>query len=276
MFVDLRSLWESAPSGSIAAIDGFVIGQASTLVGDGALAGTHALAFGQTATAAGTGALAGTDGLVFGQTATETGSGALSDSTGLIFAQTGTLQGTGALLSTTTLTFAQTSTLSGQGSLASTSGLIFDQTGAAANLPSGAMSGIDGLVFGLQGTLDQPPQAIPSEIPAGRRVRSIYRITLDGQVFEFATYAQAIEFLATAEALAVDHIQRQLPTEPGPLPKPTLPDIRVNTRQLRKAANETRKAIKSVYDRELMKAELRMLLELDRRREEDESLVLLM
>ena len=117
-------------------------------------------------------------------------------------------------------------------------------------------------------------QGAAAEVPAGRRTRTIYRVTIDGHLFEFRSYADAVSFLETAQALAEEHIQRQLPA--GPLPQPKLPEIKVNTRELRKVANETRKAIKRVYDRELIHAELRMLLELSRRREEDDTLLFLM
>ncbi len=104
-----------------------------------------------------------------------------------------------------------------------------------------------------------------------------YRVRIDGQVFECPSYQKALNVLEQAQTLAQTLIESQLPKTPDePLPRPTLPQITVSSRELRKAAGEARRAIRQVYDTALMHAELTMLLERSRRREEDESVLLLM
>lgn len=123
-------------------------------------------------------------------------------------------------------------------------------------------------------------QPVLAEQPAGsKRVQFIYRVTIDGVVFEFATYQQAIALLAQAKETARKRAQDQAlwTIQPGKPVKIKAPVITVSSRQLRAAANQTKCEIVEIYQKELEIAEMRMLMELAQRKaDDDDSLMLLM
>lgn len=275
-------------AGALAGSSALVFGESGALTGAGVLAGTSALVFAQSGTLTQPG-LAGSSALLFGQTAALAGSGALSGTTALTFAQTGTLVAAGILAGTSPLLFAQTAALAGSGALTGTSPLTFAAAGTA-DVPSGAIVGTSALSLGQSGTLSAfgaligncqivmgatgfvPAPTVTTEVPAGRRIRNIYRVTIDGQVFEFRTLQEALDLLNRAKELAAkvaedQEIWKELPKAP--------PVITVSSRELRKAAAETKREIKATYEKAALHAELRMLLELSRRQEEDDTLLLL-
>lgn len=132
------------------------------------------------------------------------------------------------------------------------------------------------------------PPVVPAETPAGRpsrRFRDIYRVTIDGRKFEFRSLAEAIAFLERAKEVAAKQaadeaakVAEQQEQTDVPIPLPTLkaPEIVVSSRELRAAASETRRQIQVVYEKALVDAEIRMLMELNKRVEENEDVIVLL
>lgn len=117
---------------------------------------------------------------------------------------------------------------------------------------------------------------VPVSADAGRRrrVRSIYRIAVDGVKFEFATLRDALLFLdsvkAKAQALATEAVQAPEAVLP-PAPK-----IEVSSRELRAAASLVRREVAETFRQALRDSEIRMLLELKKRKEDDDDTLLLL
>ena len=115
---------------------------------------------------------------------------------------------------------------------------------------------------------------------ARRRYRDIYRVRIDGQKFEFRSLRDAIDFLEKAKASAAQlaaeatrkatDAQRQT-AKPITPPKLRVPEIGISSRELRKAAAETKKAIEIVYQAAVKDAEIAMLMELQKRDEDDDE-----
>ena len=132
------------------------------------------------------------------------------------------------------------------------------------------------------------PPAAPTEVPAGsakRRFRDIYRISIDGHKFEFRSLGEAIAFLERAKAAAAQKAakeaakaaeQQEGSVIPVPLPTFKPPKIEVSSRELRAAASETRRSIEVVYEKALVDAEIRMLMEINKRKAEDEDVILML
>lgn len=127
----------------------------------------------------------------------------------------------------------------------------------------------------------------PQEVPAGRsrRFRDIYRITIDGTKFEFRSLAEAIAFLERAKAVAAQKAadeaakaadQQEQTDVTVPLPTLRAPRIEVSSRELRAAASEARRQIEVVYEKALVDAEIRMLMEINKRVEDNEDIILLL
>lgn len=123
-----------------------------------------------------------------------------------------------------------------------------------------------------------------SEAPAGagRRSRNIYRITIDGEAFEFKTYADAVIFLEEAKRTAEAYAEAQTGTaigrmENGSVDLPSLaePKIEFSSRELRKPVQLAKRDIRNIYQRALENAEIRMLMEFAKRDEENEILWLM-
>lgn len=102
-----------------------------------------------------------------------------------------------------------------------------------------------------------------------RRVRSIYRITIDGQTFEFATLQEALDLLAKAKEIAV----QKAPEIVKPGTPPPLPVITANTRELRPAITEAKREIAKVYRQALIDVEIAQLMELDDRSKHNEDII---
>jgi len=286
-------------AGALAGTSALLFGQTGALTGAGTLTGSSALVFGQTGTLTQTG-LQGTSGLVFGQSGTLTAAGILAGSSALQFGQTGALLATGALTGSSALTFGQTAALTAAGILAGSSALTFAQTAALA--ASGALTGTSALIFGASATADNPtgamvgsaaltigatgaltgfgaligngqitfnasgfvPQAAIQD--AGRkRIRTIYRIVIDGQEFLFRTLQEAKDFLNRAKETALTVAQK---VEQGEQPKPKPPVIQV-PKELRPIAYQIKRDIEDAYEQAAQTAELRLLIELNERQEED-------
>lgn len=116
---------------------------------------------------------------------------------------------------------------------------------------------------------------IPPEQSAGRRTRSIYRVTVDGHKFEFKSYFDAIAFLdktkTAAEALARQAVRKALDAKDVQKPTFEHPKIIVSSRDLRGAVTETKRAISQIYDAATRDVEIAILIELDRRKAQDED-----
>ena len=121
-----------------------------------------------------------------------------------------------------------------------------------------------------------------AETPAGRktRIRSIYRVSIDGQKFEFRSLADALAFLQKAKQAAAQlaaeaartatEKQRQSIQRVAP-PRLKVPEIGISSRELRKAAAETKREIGVIYQAAVRDAEIAMLMELNRRAEDDDE-----
>lgn len=110
-----------------------------------------------------------------------------------------------------------------------------------------------------------------------RKIRNIYRITIDGQVFECASLAEALELLDRARVLAQQLAQEQVrkATEsPAVELKLDPPKIEANTREIRGAVTETKREIAEIYRKALIDAEIAMLFELNQRAEDDDETIL--
>lgn len=112
---------------------------------------------------------------------------------------------------------------------------------------------------------------------AGRRRRTldIYRIKIDGQVFEFKSLQDALAFLDKAKkaaaALAAQKAA-EAAAKPGPVPlevKVEVPKIEINSRDLRPAVAEVKRA----YRQSSMETYLRLMEELDKRRRDDDDAI---
>jgi hypothetical protein len=119
------------------------------------------------------------------------------------------------------------------------------------------------------------------QTPAGRRRRTvdIYRVRVDGQVFEFKTYEAAVAFLEQAKAFALAQAQaltRKATELTEPLPTLKKPVISFNTRELRAKAAETTREIEVIYRQALIDAEIAMIFALDKRADEEEDTILLL
>jgi hypothetical protein len=119
-----------------------------------------------------------------------------------------------------------------------------------------------------------------SNVGAGRPRRKpldIYRVRVDGQVFEFKTYEAAVAFLEQAKAFALAQAQAvtRAATD-GQVIDLKPPVISINTRELRVKASETAREIDVIYRQTMIDAEIAMLFALDRRADEDEDTILLL
>ena len=137
---------------------------------------------------------------------------------------------------------------------------------------------------GVVGVINETPVAAPAETPAGRsrRVRDIYRVTIDGRRFEFKTLDAALQFLEKAKAAAAKlareatrkATEKQAETaERVELPKFKLPEIQISSRELRAAASATKREIEVIYEQALVDAEIAMLFELNKRAEDDDEAI---
>jgi hypothetical protein len=122
---------------------------------------------------------------------------------------------------------------------------------------------------------------VAAEVPAGR-IHRVLSVTIDGVKFECGSLEDALELLAQAkdraQRLAEDQAMwavaaQRSAAEPIPVPKLYAPKIEVSSRKLRAAASQTKREIAAIYESELKIAELRMLLEVADRRQEEEDIL---
>jgi hypothetical protein len=126
------------------------------------------------------------------------------------------------------------------------------------------------------------PQPVPTETPAGGKIRStIYMVEVEGKKFFAPTLADALRILAKTKELAKKHAQtiaRQATekTKPNTPVRPIrIPRIR-GSDPVKAAAVETQKEIKAIYESALRDAEIAMWMELDKRVKDDEETILLL
>lgn len=147
-----------------------------------------------------------------------------------------------------------------------------------------SLSGALALAIDAPGTFNLTGQTVDLTLTGGtdagrprRRIREIYRVTVDGEVFEFASLAEALELLNRAQALAArvaaqkarQATERAIPQRSQPTL--ALPRIAVNSRDLRPAVTETKRVIAETYRRALVDAEIAVLIELKTRDEQNED-----
>jgi hypothetical protein len=139
-------------------------------------------------------------------------------------------------------------------------------------------------VSGVAAVLEDPEVVVASgtgtlvvqsaEVPAGRKqVRSIYRITVDGQVFHFRTMAGALAFLDKAKELAQAVALAQ--TRAATVAKLVPPKITA-PRELRAAVIETKREIAAIYKSAAIDIEIAMLMALSQRRDDENDLSILL
>ena len=135
------------------------------------------------------------------------------------------------------------------------------------------------------GTGPQLPTA-PAETPAGRRTRyrNVYRVSVDGQKFEFKSLADALSFLdkakEAAEKIAAEAVKKTAEAQSQAAflvhpPALAAPKIGISSRELRKAAAQTKRQIEVIYQAAARDAEIAALFELMKREEDDDALILL-
>jgi len=120
---------------------------------------------------------------------------------------------------------------------------------------------------------------LPTEVPAGRRrYRDIYRVTIDGQVFEFRSLQAARAFLAQAQISAQRLAERARDVAIAQAKPIELPPVRISasSRDLRPHITEAKREIAKTYRRATLDAEIGLLFELDRRKVEDEDILMLL
>jgi hypothetical protein len=132
------------------------------------------------------------------------------------------------------------------------------------------------VIGGFQAKVFQPDfQQIRATLDAGRprRFRAIYRITIDGEVFECRTLAEAIDLLNQAKALAAKLVQQQVRDEK---PIARIPKIETNTRELRAVVTETKREVAKIYEQAAIDAELMQLFAVQLREEHNQDALLLL
>src|SRR6185312_14539110 len=117
---------------------------------------------------------------------------------------------------------------------------------------------------------------------AGGRIRpTIYFIEVEGKRFEAPTLADALNILAKVKSLAKQHaldVARAATSKAKPnkpVPPIRIPKIK-GSEVLREAAAETQKEVRAIYESALRDAEIGMLIEIAKRRDEEEDTILLL
>jgi hypothetical protein len=254
--------------------------------------GTATITFGQSGAITGTGKLAGTATITLGQSGTLKGKGALAGTTGLTFGQSGAVKGSGALHATNGITFGETGALTGKGALAGAGHIVFGESGAltqpfsfgtitfagtATLTGKGALAGSASLIFGAQA--NNAIVVASTSKDAGRK-RKRYYVEIDGQQFQVADAQEAQALLTRAKELASKAAERQaqqiVQSRPKStrieLPAPTItvsPELEVDTRPLRNQ-------LVKIYRDTSVDVELRLLLELQQRLEDDDAEAILL
>lgn len=218
---------------------------------------------------------------ITGQTATFT-AGTVSPAIDLPIAGQSIVSTQGSLSPASSVAITATTATFAAGTLAPALGVALQ--GQTATFTSGTMVipgdvtvSITGITASFTAGQMSVPGAASQDAGSNRSYRFIYRVTIDGVVFEFATYQQAIALLGKAKETARKRAQDQAmwTIQPGKPIKP--PVITVSSRQLRAAANQTKREIVEIYEKEMQIAEMRMLLEIAQRKtDDDDSLMLLM
>lgn len=143
---------------------------------------------------------------------------------------------------------------------------------------------IPGVLMGGSGAAAVIPPPVVASSGAGssrrRRSRTLYRVKVDGESFEFRSYEAAVAFLRKAQdaanelaaKLIEDAVERQS-MAPIELPLPTLkmPEITASTRELRQEITQTKREIATVYDRALRDAEIAIMFELVKRKQDEDE-----
>lgn len=115
-------------------------------------------------------------------------------------------------------------------------------------------------------------------------LRTIYRVAVDTQTFEFKSLADALRFLEKTKDLAREYAQKvtreatekqRIAPYRVPVPKLPPPAIEASSRVLRGAVAETKREIATIYRQALVDAEIAMIMELDARSEHNEDISLL-
>jgi hypothetical protein len=129
------------------------------------------------------------------------------------------------------------------------------------------------------------PQVGTAESPAGRpRRRSLYFVTIDGERFECGSLAQALDKLALAKSLALQRA-RERTREATELQQRQLkriarlelvpPRIAVPP-ALRAVVAEIRREIEVIYEKADVDIEIAILMELNKRRDDDNDVLMLL
>lgn len=282
-----------------------------TAAAGGAMTGAVTLDITPTGTLTGAGALTGAVALTVTPTGALTGAGALVGSVALSLTPTGTLTATGALLGSITNALDVTGVLTGAGALAGAVALSVGVSGVF-DAPSGAIAGDVQLAFGVggaltgtgalagsvpltitvSGTLADPltPVVSATPVPAGasssryrRSARRLF-VQIDGQDFEVASEAQAVELLTRARAIAEQQAeQKAVRVEKRLRKKPAVPVVELKVpsivvpHELAAATAPLIADIERLYRKASVEMELRLLLARQREADErdDEDVLLL-
>lgn len=113
-----------------------------------------------------------------------------------------------------------------------------------------------------------------AEVPAGRKIRSIYRLTVDGKTFHFGTLAGALTFLDKAKALAQAAASAQTRVAlnlRAVRRRPAAPVIRTDTPHLYGPVLESNAVIKDTFDAAWRDVEIGLRIRILERQRNDED-----
>lgn len=149
---------------------------------------------------------------------------------------------------------------------------------------SGAIAGVASATADLStGTSVAQPEERSAGSRKYARRRTIYRVKVDGQPFEFRDLAAAIDFLNHAKAsaenlarqtVAAVSLRQSASTKKIEPPSIPLPKIEISSRELRGAVAETKREIARIYERAMQDCELAIMVQLAIRDRENEEIVL--
>lgn len=114
--------------------------------------------------------------------------------------------------------------------------------------------------------------------PAGRRVRNIFRVRVDGHRFEFTSLSQALQFLENAKEraaiLANEAIAKA--AQGGDFPNLKRPEIIISSRELRPALSQVKQEIDLLYERARRDAEIAIIMRTKYLEEQEDGLLILL
>lgn len=209
------------------------------------------------------------------------GTGTLAGISIATSAAVGNLTGGGVLSGVSITTSQGVGNLAGTGVL---SGVSVSSTFAIGDLQpfsAGSIAGVSVASSYGVGELSSTftPPSVSAQAGGRRRVREIYRLKIDGHTFEFRSLAEAVELLNRLKALAREKARQTIDSAVKTSQKPSiprLPEIQINSRDLRATVAEVKRDIQQIYEGAARDAEIALLLEIQARNEHNEEALILL